>query len=55
MLEGKMETNYTKLTIESCEGGWIVKEKGQPTRLFVRWESVIYFLEDRLTNKQRLS
>ena len=27
-----METNYTKLTIESCEGGWIVKEKGQPTR-----------------------
>ena len=46
-----METNYTKLTIESCEGGWIVKEKGQPTRLFVRWETVILWLESRLTSK----
>ena len=46
-----MDTSYTKITIESCEGGWIVKEKGQPTKLFARWDAVIRWLESRLTSK----
>ena len=46
-----MEIEYTKITIESCDGGWIVKEKDKPTKLFVRWEALIHLLEDRLTSK----
>lgn len=48
----KMEkTEYSKLTIEASEGGWIVAEAKQPKKVFVRWESVVSYIESRLTTK----
>ena len=44
------EINYTKISIESCDGGWIVMEQGQPTKLFVRWDALVRYLQDRLAS-----
>jgi hypothetical protein len=45
------ETKYSKLTIEASEGGWIVAEAKLPKKVFVRWESVVNYIESRLTTK----
>lgn len=43
------KTQYNTVSIEAAESGWIVKERGQPTKLFYRWESLVKYLEGRLT------
>ena len=45
------KAEYNTLTIEAAESGWIVKEKGKPTKVFFRWESLTVYLADRLTTK----
>lgn len=42
---------FTKVSIESADGGWAVAEKGVPTKVFVRWDALIRHLESRLTSK----
>ena len=42
---------YNTVTVKASVGGWIVTEKGKDTRIFVRWEVVVKYLESRLTTK----
>jgi hypothetical protein len=44
------ETEYPKVTIESAEGGWIVREAGKPTQVYTQWRSVVIRLEHSLTS-----
>lgn len=46
-----MKNHYPTVTIEAARTGWIVKEQGCPAEVFVRWESVVKYLESRLTTK----
>jgi len=46
-----MNPFYTKISIESSDGGWIVKEKKEVTRVFSNWPAVIRYIESRLTSK----
>ena len=43
------ENQYPKVTIESAEDGWIVKEAGKPTQVYTQWRNVILRLEHSLT------
>ena len=42
---------YSTVTIEAARTSWIVKEKGRPAEVFVRWESLVEYLETRLATK----
>jgi hypothetical protein len=42
---------YKTLTVEAAKTGWIVREKGKPAEVFVRWERVVAKLEAELTSK----
>lgn len=42
---------YNTVTVEAARTGWIVKEQNRPTEIFVRWEMLIRYLENRLTSK----
>jgi hypothetical protein len=42
------ETGYSKLTVESAENGWIVKEPKQPTKIFIRWHQLVIYIHSRL-------
>lgn len=42
---------YNTVTIETALTGWVVREKGRPTELFIRWESLVNHLAKRLTSK----
>ena len=42
---------YKKLTVEAAVNGWIVKENGKPTEVFVRWDAFVRKLEMELTSK----
>jgi hypothetical protein len=45
------EGEYKTLTIEAALTGWIVREQGNPTEIFVRWDQVVKKLERELTTK----
>jgi len=45
------ENIYNTVTVKASVGGWIVTEKGEDTRIFVRWNDVVRYLESRLTTK----
>ena len=41
----------TKVAIETAETGWIVRVQGERVpRIFVRWEALVYFIRDTLTD-----
>ena len=42
--------NYKTVTIEAATTGWILKVKGEPTEIFVRWDALVRKLETLLTN-----
>jgi hypothetical protein len=49
------DTNvYHVLTIEAARTGWIVKESGRPAEVFVRWDTLVRYIESRLTTKEDL-
>ena len=43
--------DYKTLTVEAALTGWIVREAGKPTEIFVRWVEVVKKLERELTNQ----
>lgn len=43
-------TEYNACNVEACDGGWIVRESGMPTKVFVRWESLVTYLKGRLSS-----
>ena len=45
------KSQYSKVTVEAARTGWIVKENGRPAEVFVRWESLVQYLETRLATK----
>lgn len=46
------ELLFCTVSIEAAVAGWILKERGKPAQIFVRWEALVRELEERLTNKQ---
>jgi hypothetical protein len=42
---------YKPLTVEAAKTGWIIRERGKPAEVFVRWEQVVRRLEAELTSK----
>ena len=42
---------YKTLTVEAAKTGWVVREKGKPTELFIRWDQLVRKLEVELTSK----
>lgn len=46
---------YSTVTVEAAVSGWIVKEKGQPAKVFVRWEALVSYLQYRLATKDATS
>jgi hypothetical protein len=47
----KHKIEYSTITIEAARTGWIVKERGKPAEVFVRWESMVKYIETRLSTK----
>jgi len=45
------QPEYNTLTIEAAKTGWIVREKGKPTEIFVLWENAVNYLAVKLTSK----
>lgn len=46
-----MNKNHKKVSIEIANGGWIVRVQGDAEpKVFVRWESLLTFLKDNLTD-----
>lgn len=45
------ETKYACVSIETARTGWVVKEKGRHTEIFVRWEAVVKYIGTRLTSE----
>jgi len=43
--------DYKTITVEAATTGWIVREKGKPSEVFIRWELLIKKLEKELTSK----
>lgn len=50
----KDKLGYNKVSIEATKDGWIVTENKQETRLYYRWETLLSYISDRLTNKSKL-
>jgi hypothetical protein len=51
--DGMSETKKksTKVAIETAETGWIVRVQGEGVpRIFVRWEALVCFIRDTLTD-----
>lgn len=51
--DGVSETKKksTKVAIETAETGWIVRVQGEGVpRIFVRWEALVSFIRDTLTD-----
>ena len=46
-----MKTEYNTVTVEAADGGWIIRQKGEPTRITCRWVIVMSILEMSLTSK----
>lgn len=46
-----MKAKYKTLTVEAAKTGWIVREKGKPAEIFIRWEAFVKKLEMELTSK----
>ena len=46
----EQKTDYRKVTVSSCVGGWVVTQKGKPDQIYVRWEGVIIRLKEELTS-----
>ena len=44
-----VNAEYNTVTVSACEGGWLVKQKGKPDAVYVRWESVVSRLKLELT------
>lgn len=44
--------NYLTVQVEAAENGWIVKAKHLPAKVFVRWESVVKYMESLLVTRQ---
>ena len=42
---------YKTLSVEAARTGWVVREKGKVTELFIRWPDVVKKLEAELTSK----
>lgn len=52
MQEPQLKTaKYNTITVEAAEGGWIAKQGNRTAKVFVRWESLIRYLELQLTSK----
>ena len=43
---------FRTVSIEAAVTGWILKERGKPAQIFVRWEALVRELEERLTHKR---
>lgn len=43
--------NFSTCVVTAAENGWYIREKGQPDKVFVRWEEVVKHLATRLTTK----
>ena len=50
--EMSAELLFCTVSIEAAVAGWILKERGKPAQIFVRWEALVRELEERLTNKR---
>lgn len=50
-MEKEKTEDYRTVTIEAACGGWVVKQKGRPAEVFVRWDALIRRLGRELTNK----
>lgn len=42
---------YQTITVEAAKTGWIVRVKGKPAEIFIRWDQVVKKLEAELTTK----
>lgn len=42
---------YKEIIVQAAVSGWILKVKGQPPQVFVRWESLVNAMELLLTSK----
>lgn len=42
---------YNTVTVEAARTGWVVKENGRLTEVFVRWEALTRYLESRLATR----
>lgn len=42
---------YNTVTIEAVKTGWIVKQQGELTEIFIRWDALVRYLEMQLTSK----
>lgn len=47
----KEEIKYNEVTVQAAVSGWILKAKGQPPQVFVRWEALVNAIELLLTSK----
>lgn len=45
------EVKYNEITVQAAVSGWILKVKGQPPQVFVRWDSLVSAIELLLTSK----
>ena len=45
-----MQAQYNTVIVTACEGGWLIKQKGKPDKVCVRWESVVLTLKTELTS-----
>lgn len=46
------EVQYKTLTVEAAKTGWIVRERGEPPEVFLRWESLVNKLRTELTSQE---
>lgn len=49
--ESKEKEQYKTLEVEAAKTGWIVREKGKPAEIFIRWEQFVKKLEMELSSK----
>lgn len=49
-MEKHKTEGYKRVEVEAALSGWILRVKGRPAEIFVRWESLIIRLKELLTN-----